>query len=83
MMIMEKTYRVAFVDASNSVKGKMIRSINGDNLAREIEATFNEMNRNGYEYYDQIEVNSSPSTILEGYMLIFKRKVENSERDDR
>ena len=39
---MEKTYRILFIASTNSVKGKMVRRLNGDNLAREFEAAFNE-----------------------------------------
>ncbi|MEL7121934.1 MAG: hypothetical protein AAFO07_20975 [Bacteroidota bacterium] len=70
------TYKVRFIDSKSSRVSKLNYRLDGDNLAREMEALCNEMGSDGYEL-DKIQlIDSHQTTIIEGYLVIFKKKID-------
>ncbi len=53
-----------------------IRSINGDDFARQISIALNEAALDGYELDKHIIINSSPHILMEGVILICKKEVK-------
>jgi hypothetical protein len=71
-------YLTIFVEAERVNPNKLMAdySINGDQLARDVQAAIIEYSKKGYQL-DQIQgVNSSQSTVsyTQGMLLIFKNK---------
>ena len=68
-------YKTIFIDSQNSKKGTLAPIINGDNMAREMQAALNQMHTEGFTFFNSIEVNSSVNTMMEGVILIFRRSM--------
>jgi hypothetical protein len=71
---MDKEYRIVFIDSSNSIKSKLNPKINGDNMAREMEAAMNELYAQGYVFEREILIDAHINLVKEGYMLVFRKE---------
>ena len=69
---MEK-YKTIYLDVSNYSKSKYNPIIIGDDLARGIEATVNDMDAMGYELDRFIDPTNVGQTLMQGMVLLFKR----------
>jgi len=68
-------YKTIYLDIASHKKSSLNPIVNGDDLARVIEATYNDMDAMGYEL-DRIfdKDNLGGSTVyIEGMILLFKR----------
>lgn len=67
-------YKTIFIDSSSYKKSSMNPVINGDDLARGIEATFNDMDAMGYELNRTIDYRDlGNSAHMEGMILLFQK----------
>lgn len=72
--MMDKEYRIVFIDSSNSIKSMLNPKINGDNMAREMEAAMNELYADSYVFEREIEIDGHVNLVKEGYMLVFRKE---------
>lgn len=72
--MMDQEYRIVFIDSSNSIKSMLNPKINGDNMAREMEAAMNELYADGYVFEREIEIDGHVNLVKEGYMLVFRKE---------
>ena len=70
---MEK-YKTIYFDVSNHKKSRLNPMLNGDDLARGIEATVNDMDAMGYELDRIIDpITAGSAGLMQGMVLLFKR----------
>lgn len=78
---MPTKYKTIFIDTSDAKVGSMMRSItkkiNGDELARDVQAALIEAESQGFKLIQMSPVTSSLSnnrTYTEGMLLVFEQK---------
>ncbi len=74
---MESNYKTIFINVSPVGKGmKFKKSVNGDQLARDIQASIEEMEQKGFLLFKSTPISSynvSGYSATEGVMLIYKK----------